>query len=66
MNEDLANILHKQIIDYILNSSLNIQSIPDDIEREMYEKILDILINQLPSQKSCFKCISSCFKKKKE
>jgi len=35
--------INKAIIDLIINSPLNIQSIPDDIEIEMYTKILEII-----------------------
>lgn len=42
-NVKLANKLHKTIIDIILASPLNIPMLPDDIEREMYERIFLVI-----------------------
>ncbi len=41
--EELAHRLRNEIIDHILESSLNIQSLPDDLEREIYNKIFAVL-----------------------
>lgn len=47
MNPDLSRLIHAEIIDSILNSSLNIVSISDDTEREIYERILAIVDQNL-------------------
>ena len=41
--KELSNHLKQNIIDKILKSDLNIDIIPDIIERELYELILDAL-----------------------
>jgi hypothetical protein len=49
-NKEISESIKKKIIDFIIESPLNIQSIPDDIEGELYNKIFEaiegILINQ--------------------
>ena len=42
-NENIAYHLNQEIITAILNSKLNIPFISDDVEREMYNKILSTL-----------------------
>lgn len=74
-NHELSHIINEQIIDHILNSPLNISTIPDDIEREMYHKILYIIEENLTSANTqaqlsscCFvfmNYIKDCFKRKK-
>ena len=65
-NEQLANEIHIKIIDYILSSSLNISFIPDDIEREMYENIFEIVSLSLQTEKckNWLKC--GCCSKQKQ
>jgi hypothetical protein len=67
-NDSLAQSINKAIIDIIMNSPLNIPMLPDDIEREMYEKILETIEQQLENNKTCIeKCMlkvfSCCHKK---
>lgn len=50
--EDLKNA----IIDIILSSGLNIESIPDDLEREIYS----VIINQISTSTSMIKRIFFC------
>lgn len=38
-SEELAAQIEKSVIDVILKSPLNIDTMPDDVEREMYENI---------------------------
>lgn len=45
--KELSDILKKEIIEFIIASSLNIDSVPDEIEREMYDKIFTVLENIL-------------------
>lgn len=49
-----TNLLHSKIIDIILNSSLNIQAIPDDVERELYYSIFTVL-EEATRKSNCFK-----------
>lgn len=65
-DEKVANEIHKKIIDYILSSSLNISFIPDDIEREMYENIFEIvsLAYDTKTCKNWLKC--GCCSKQKQ
>jgi hypothetical protein len=46
-NEKLSRRLHKEIIDRILNSSLNLEMVPDDLEREIYERIFTTIEDTL-------------------
>ena len=66
MNHELAKQINDRIIDFILASPLNIDIIPDDIEREMYEKILDVIVEEIINDSSCFDTLKSwiCFCKK--
>lgn len=57
-----TKLIHKKIVDIILASPLNIDSIPDDVEREMYESILDVLDQTQIIDKGCSLCWSKCFK----
>ncbi len=64
MSNDLAQSINKSIIDVIMNSPLNIAFIPDDIEREMYEKILETIEMEIENNKPAIeKSMSSCFEK---
>jgi len=54
--------LTTHIIDVILKSPLNIKALPDDIEREMYEKILNLIILELDTEE-CMSGIKRMFKK---
>jgi len=47
---DLSERIKKEIVDYIIMSPLNIQSIPDDIEREMYNRIFDCINQEVTSK----------------
>jgi hypothetical protein len=40
---DLTDRINKAIIDAILQSPLNVDFIPDDIERQMYERIFEVV-----------------------
>jgi hypothetical protein len=51
--EDLKNA----IVDIILNSDLNIDSIPDDVEREIYS----FIINQISASAGAFSCLRKLF-----
>lgn len=55
----LSQNLHKAIIDTILASPLNIESIPDEVERQLYEQILLVL----EEQQGCFKNVGIVFKR---
>lgn len=62
MKDKEINQLHNLIIDTILNSELNIDSIPDDLEKELYGVLLKVLQEKiLLNPKCCF----SFLKKKK-
>ena len=76
-NDKLAEQIHTKIIDYILASPMNIELIPDDIERQMYETILDVISFELgrsddpngcvrQSGKFCKKLFSCCKKKQQK
>lgn len=55
------------LIDYILKSPLNIESIPDELERELYMNLYHILDEHMGA--SCFARVVDWFKswyKKKE
>lgn len=41
--ELLSTLLKQRIIDAILKSELNMEDVPDDLERKLYENILDVL-----------------------
>ena len=41
--DKLTTLLKQRIIDVILKSELNMQNIPDELERKLYENILDVL-----------------------
>jgi hypothetical protein len=61
----ISEKIKNRIIDLILNSKLNIESIPDDLERQMYESILDVIEDQVVGCKCCTpKCLSvfACMK----
>lgn len=62
--EDITYILQQRIIDIILDSPLNIQSIPDDVERKMYEAIFDAIDEVIVNENVCAK-LSRCFRRKK-
>lgn len=47
---DLSERIKQEIIDYIIESPLAIQSIPDDIEREMYKRVFDCIDRELTSK----------------
>jgi hypothetical protein len=47
-HETISTEIRDKIIDYILNSKLNITLIPDKIEREIYDCIFDIVLKYLP------------------
>lgn len=51
--DNLAQTLHARLIDVILASPLNIPSIPDDVEHEMYESILQALHESLSRESCC-------------
>jgi hypothetical protein len=55
----LTEQIKRSVIDVILASPLNVQSIPDDIERQIYEEIFNIIDTTMNAQ-SCF---SFCHKK---
>jgi hypothetical protein len=67
--EILSEEIKKKVIDIIINSDLNIQSIPDDVEREMYNTIFDVLEITLQNSNPCSQFIQAitnwCCKKKK-
>ena len=50
MSKDLSERIKNEIVDYIIASPLNIQSIPDDIEREMYNRIFDCINSEFSSK----------------
>ena len=50
MSKDLSERIKKEIIEYIIASPLNIESIPDDIEREMYNRIFDCINEEFTSK----------------
>jgi len=54
-NEKICVVIHSKIVDIILNSRMNIERIPDDIEREMYMNILSVLEDTLPKTSCCIK-----------
>ena len=64
--EDLSEKIKDRIIDYILKSPLNVDFIPDDIEREMYENIFDVIEETIHNDATGRCCNSICdwFKKK--
>jgi hypothetical protein len=54
-----GDALKNEFIDLLLNSSLNIDSIPDDVEREIYSFIIDQLsfaVNTVSGFKKFFIC----------
>lgn len=60
--DSLSKTIHEQIINYILESPLNIDIIPDNIEREMYERIFHIVQDVITSDtfwQRCKKCLIS-------
>lgn len=65
-NETLAKDINTKIIDYILASPINIEFIPDDIERQMYETILNAVLfeyNRRDDSKGCFQQTKKFLKK---
>ena len=62
MSEEKVNALHTKIIDIILQSPLNIESIPDDIERAIYEQILEALQSEVGKScaRTCWCWLKSC------
>lgn len=44
-NTYLADLISKDIIDAILASEINVNVIPDEVEREIYHRILTIITN---------------------
>lgn len=63
MQEKEVNQLHAKIIDLILNSELNIELIPDELERKLYESLLEVLQKELVDKRST--CLFNLCKKKK-
>lgn len=41
--QEITDLINKKIIDFIIESPLNVDFIPDDIEREMYNRILTVI-----------------------
>lgn len=65
-SETLSEQIKNKIIDTILaNEELNMDSIPDHIERQMYEAILDILEKEIVDKKCSRFCglVKCCNKK---
>ena len=52
----ISETIKYRIIEYILASPLNINSIPDDVEREIYNQVLDVLNQVLSSEIITKKC----------
>ena len=59
----LSEDIKTKIIDYILESPLNIQVIPDDIERELYANIFNIIDEVIEDAQE--NCIPNILKKVK-
>ena len=57
--ERLSAMIKERIIDSILKSELNMESVPDDLERKLYENIFDILEDQVTKTTCCVwkKCL---------
>ena len=53
---DLSKRIKDEIITLILDSPLNIPSIPDDLEREMYSAILDVVQKEIYLHTKTIKC----------
>ena len=49
-NKQLVEIINNEIIDAILKSSLNIKCIPDDLEKEIYERILKVIEEEIADE----------------
>jgi hypothetical protein len=68
-NDQLAKSINTQIIDFILQSPLNVEFIPDEIERQMYEQILTIVEKEIIDNESklvsLWDWLFSCCKKQK-
>ena len=56
-NESLAKEINTKIIDYILASPINIDMIPDDIERKMHETILNVILFELDRSNDPTGCV---------
>jgi len=50
MSDTLTAKIHTEIINLILQSPLNIDIIPDELERQMYEKIFEIVENGISKE----------------
>ena len=72
-NKELSEIIGEQIINFIIESPLNINAIPDDVERKMYEKIFNVIEESLTNDETvnfyrgcwerCKKRLFDCFAK---
>lgn len=47
---ELAKTIHEKIVNYILASPLNITFIPDDIERKMYECVVNTISRNIQTE----------------
>lgn len=64
VNKDLlSEELKKRIINYLIESPLNVDAIPDDIERELYANILNV-VDEVVEDVQDF-CIPNLLKKLK-
>lgn len=64
VNKDLlSEELKKRIINYLIESPLNVDAIPDDIERQIYANILDV-VDEVVEDVRYF-CIPNMLKKLK-
>lgn len=63
--ENLTSVLKERIIDSILRSELNIEEIPDDVERRLYESILEVVDDFVDPVTICKGLFSKCIPSKK-